>query len=89
MQTFKMSSVHILYSNFHLTERFNRIRSKRIKINFITPKLEITESENCHTEFNCFKKCEVRVTRKVNPYLNPPIIVNDLMSVSTQVKISS
>jgi hypothetical protein len=35
------------------------------------------------------QEIEVRVTRKINPYLNPPIIFNDLMSVSTQVKISS
>ena len=27
--------------------------------------------------------------RILNPYLNPPITFNDLMSVSTQVKISS
>lgn len=82
MQTFKMSSVYILYSNFHLPEMYSRIQSK-IKINFMTPKLKITESKNY------MSSPEVRVTRKINPYLNPPIIFNDLMSISTPVKISS
>ena len=63
--------------------------SKRIKTNFITPKLDTAEKWELSYWVHCFKICEVRVMRILNPYLNPPITFNDLMSVSTQVKISS
>lgn len=71
MQTLKMSSVLILYYNFHLPEKYNRVRLKRIKANFMTPKLEITGRNIMLGTLH--QECEVRVTRKKNPYLNPPI----------------
>lgn len=67
----KMSSVLILYYNFHLPEKYNRVRLKRIKANFVTPKLEITGRNIMLNTLH--QECEVRVTRKKNPYLNPPI----------------
>lgn len=75
-------------SNFHLPEKYKRIRSKIIKTNFMTPKLKIAESENYDIEFTASRNVK-SVTRKINPYLNPPITFSDLMSVATQVKISS
>lgn len=61
----------ILY--FHLSEEYNRVRARRIKINFTTPKLEIL-TVRIIVLSSLLQKSEVRVTRKINPYLNPPIV---------------
>lgn len=82
-----MSSVHILYSNFHSLEKYNRIRSMRISQFYDLQIKSNSKWELSYWDY-CFKKYEVRDTRKINPYLNPTIF-NDLMSVSTQVEIGS
>lgn len=46
-----MFFVYILYFNFYLLEKYNRIRFKRIKIYFMIFKLEIIESKNYYIEF--------------------------------------